>query len=162
MYINRIWLWHLKIYLVYCGVSCFELIKKWIFQVIIYVLWWRITPFKKVGKKSSNLSSHFFINLNHSIKSMSSLLLLAKIILGQWSSKKKAWTVIISSTLNLLGRRIIINNNTTSVSSKWHKKQIWWVFFIYQYLDLEKQLRPKMTRQKWYAPREKSVSKIFY
>ena len=116
--------------------------------------------FKKVEKKKlSDLSSHFFMNLNHSIKSMSSLLLLAKIILGQWSSKKKAWTVIISSTLNLLGRRIIINNNTTSVSSKWHKKQIWWVFFIYQYLDLEKQLRPKMTRQKWYAPREKSVSK---
>ena len=40
-------------------------------------------------KKWSDLSSHFFMNLNHSIKSMSSLLLLAKIILGQWSSKKK-------------------------------------------------------------------------
>ena len=108
---------------------------------------------KKLGRKWSDLSSHFFMNLNHSIKSMSSL---SKNNSWPMIKQKKASTVIISKPL----WRIIINNTTSS--SKWRKKQICRVFFIYQYLDLEKQLRPKMTRQKWYAPREKSVSKKLY
>ena len=160
MYINRIWLWHLKTYLVYCGWRQLFWIEQEV-NILGNYLCFMMISFKKVEKKMIRFVVAFFHQFEPQYKIDEFSFTVSKNNSWPMIKQKKAWTVIISSTLNLLGRRIIINN-TTSVSSKWHKKQIWWVFFMYQYLDLEKQLRPKMTRQKWYAPREKSVSKKLY